>query len=284
ETWVEKTSPEANLNFLPYKFTAKEMDEETGLYYYGARYLDPKYSRWISTDPALGDYVPQAPINDEAKKHNQNLPGMGGVFNTVNLSLYHYAANNPLHYTDPTGLFDCLEDSQTGFLLWFNAAMDPQNIDTLNSVSDFMNTNPEFWGVLGGTGAILGTGYGIYSLCPPIKSFVDGCCDWARGFNNDLLSNGFDISDISYNYNNNDITKFTISFKDSSLSNLKTNMLFERVLHKNNEERGNIISFDSKFNVSTCKNENYLDFTITLSFNAKYREKKYEEIVSDIRF
>ncbi|MCR5289372.1 MAG: RHS repeat-associated core domain-containing protein [Treponema sp.] len=103
ETWVEKTSPEANLNFLPYKFTAKELDEETGLYYYGARYLDPKYSRWISTDSALGDYVPQAPINEEARKHNQNLPGMGGVFNHINGNLYHYAANNPVKYTDPDG-------------------------------------------------------------------------------------------------------------------------------------------------------------------------------------
>lgn len=70
---------------------------------YGARYLDPKYSRWISTDPALGDYIPGAPINEEAKRHNQNLPGMGGVFNTVNANLYHYAGNNPVKYTDPDG-------------------------------------------------------------------------------------------------------------------------------------------------------------------------------------
>ena len=102
ETWVEKTS-NAGLEFLPYKFTAKELDEETGLYYYGARYLDPKYSRWISTDPALGDYLPSAPINEEAKKHNQNLPGMGGVFNHINGNLYHYAGNNPVRYIDPDG-------------------------------------------------------------------------------------------------------------------------------------------------------------------------------------
>ena len=76
---------------------------ETGLYYYGARYLDPKYSRWLSGDPALGDYIPKAPIDDEAKKHNENLPGMGGVFNVVNLHLYHYAGNNPVKYTDPDG-------------------------------------------------------------------------------------------------------------------------------------------------------------------------------------
>ena len=84
-------------------FQKVEMDEETGLYYYGARYLDPKYSRWLSGDPALSDYIPKAPIDDEAKKHNENLPGMGGVFNVVNLHLYHYAGNNPVKYTDPDG-------------------------------------------------------------------------------------------------------------------------------------------------------------------------------------
>ena len=105
ETWVEKTDPKANLNFLPYKFTGKELDEETGLYYYGARYLDPRYSMWISTDPALGEYIPKAPVNEEAKRYNQNLPGMGGVFNHINSNLYHYAGNNPVCYTDPNGKF-----------------------------------------------------------------------------------------------------------------------------------------------------------------------------------
>ena len=68
-----------------------------GLYYYGARYLDPKYSRWLSGDPALGDYVPAAG-SDPSK-----LAGMGGVYNTVNLHLYHYTRNNPVKYTDPDG-------------------------------------------------------------------------------------------------------------------------------------------------------------------------------------
>ena len=101
----------AGLDKLPFRFTGKELDEETGLYYYGARYLDPKYSRWLSGDPALGEYIPQAPVNDEAKKHNENLPGMGGVYNTVNLHVYHYAGYsqrsfelyNPVKYTDLDG-------------------------------------------------------------------------------------------------------------------------------------------------------------------------------------
>ena len=35
----------------PYLFNAKEFDEETGLYYYGARYYDPRLSVWLSVDP-----------------------------------------------------------------------------------------------------------------------------------------------------------------------------------------------------------------------------------------
>ena len=83
--------------------TGKELDPETRLYYYGARYLDPKASRWLSGDPAVSEYIPSAPVNEEARKRNGNLPGMGGVFNYVNLHVYHYAGNNPVKLVDPDG-------------------------------------------------------------------------------------------------------------------------------------------------------------------------------------
>ena len=83
--------------------TGKERDSETGLYYYGARYLDSKTSRWLSGDPAMVDYIPGAPIDDEARKRNGSLPGQGGVFNYVNLHVYHYAGNNPVKLVDPNG-------------------------------------------------------------------------------------------------------------------------------------------------------------------------------------
>jgi len=35
-----------------YRYTGKERDEETGLYYYGARYYAPWLGRWTATDPA----------------------------------------------------------------------------------------------------------------------------------------------------------------------------------------------------------------------------------------
>ena len=89
----------------PYKFTAKEYDEETGLYYYGARYYDAKLSRWVSADPPLsrGDYLPVPPVSDKAKEHNSKLPGMGGVFNSINIDGYQYAGQNPVKYYDSDG-------------------------------------------------------------------------------------------------------------------------------------------------------------------------------------
>jgi hypothetical protein len=51
----------------------------------------------------MGDYIPSAPVNEESRRRNGNLPGMGGIFNLVNLHVYHYAGNNPVKYVDPDG-------------------------------------------------------------------------------------------------------------------------------------------------------------------------------------
>ncbi len=62
----------------PFKYNGKEYDEETGNYYYGARYYDPKLSIFISVDPLTEKY-----------------PGV---------SPYAYCYNNPIKYIDPTGM------------------------------------------------------------------------------------------------------------------------------------------------------------------------------------
>jgi RHS repeat-associated core domain len=86
ETWVEEST---NTQRTPYLFSGKELDEETGLYYFGARYYDPRTSVWQSADPALHDYLDGDPNH--------------GVFNSLNLGLYSYALLNPLKIFDPNG-------------------------------------------------------------------------------------------------------------------------------------------------------------------------------------
>ena len=63
----------------PYLFNGKELDRETNLSYYGARYLDMKTSLWMNVDPL-------------AEHPNQ-----------VDKSPYAYAWNNPVNLTDPDG-------------------------------------------------------------------------------------------------------------------------------------------------------------------------------------
>lgn len=60
-----------------YRFTGKERDEESGLYYYGARYYVPWLSKWTSPDPA-------------------------GF--TDGVSLYTFSRDNPILYIDKNGL------------------------------------------------------------------------------------------------------------------------------------------------------------------------------------
>ena len=175
ELWIEEVA--AGLDKLPFRFTGKEMDEETGLYYYGARYLDPKYSRWLSGDPALNDYIPKAPIDDEAKKHNENLPGMGGVYNIVNMHLYHYAGNNPVKYTDPDGKFSQSKEVNRieRNLSWndFSTIRDGQKAkqdrrDTVHSFLGFAATaiSTFFSGVIGNIANAASTADGLLSVKP----------------------------------------------------------------------------------------------------------------------
>ena len=83
ETWIEESS---TLERTPYLFSGKELDE-TRLYYFGARYYDPRTSVWQNTDPALSSFVGRGP---------------GGI-SPKNLGLYTYAWNNPMVVRDPDG-------------------------------------------------------------------------------------------------------------------------------------------------------------------------------------
>jgi len=105
ETWVQEGASKKT----PFMYTGKELDQETGLYYYGARYYDPRTSVWQSVDPILEKYMPDLDDRLAAVKQGkdyfpeQSLPGMGGVYNPMNLAGYTYSHNNPVKYVDPDG-------------------------------------------------------------------------------------------------------------------------------------------------------------------------------------
>ena len=88
ETWIEEGGSYGG-NMPGYKFTGKELDPETGLYYYGARYYDPVVSVWLNPDPVLDKYLDGDPA--------------GGIFVPQNLGVYSYSHNNPVVYKDPKG-------------------------------------------------------------------------------------------------------------------------------------------------------------------------------------
>lgn len=43
-------------------------------------------------------------MGEYALEDTSILPGMGGVFNVVNFSVYHYAGNNLVKYVTPDGV------------------------------------------------------------------------------------------------------------------------------------------------------------------------------------
>jgi RHS repeat-associated protein len=78
----ETFSNTGSVDFEQHRFTGQELDSETGLYFYHARYYNPTLGRFLSPDPV----VP-------------------GASNPQSLNRYSYVGNNPVNLIDPSGHF-----------------------------------------------------------------------------------------------------------------------------------------------------------------------------------
>lgn len=92
-----------------YRYTGKERDEETGLYYHGARYYIPWLARWSAVDPLESEYAPQSP--------------------------YVYCSNNPVIKVDLTGKGETDPPIRTYFI-------NSNTGEMLGEVEGFQETTP----------------------------------------------------------------------------------------------------------------------------------------------
>ena len=128
ELLVDEHSSSAD---LPYKFNGKELDEETGLYYYGARYMNPLTSMWYGVDPLTEKYP--------------------------NVSAFVYCHDNPVVRVDPDGQDDYKMDREGYLQLWrrsnakytdrIYASNGKQNITiSKKTMRQFMKTRSDYRG------------------------------------------------------------------------------------------------------------------------------------------
>ncbi|MEK6862516.1 MAG: RHS repeat-associated core domain-containing protein, partial [Nanoarchaeota archaeon] len=120
-----------------YLFTGQELDPESQLYYYGARYYSPYLSKFTQPDTVIQD-----------------------VYNPQNLNRYSYVLNNPYKYNDPSGnYFETVLD--IGFVVWdvVDIVKNPLNTDNWISLGlDLVSTATP---VVAGLGRVYKAGKGL---------------------------------------------------------------------------------------------------------------------------
>lgn len=88
----------------PYTYTAREFDSESGLFYYRARYYDPRTGRFLQEE-----MVPQSPRRKEVFGPNGLIKNFdAGILNIlkkrpIRLHSYLYTLDNPVNFVDNSG-------------------------------------------------------------------------------------------------------------------------------------------------------------------------------------
>ena len=198
----------------PYKFNGKELDTETGLYYYEARYYNPVTTLWLGVDPLA------------SKKPN--------------VSPYLYCLGNPINFIDPDGRD---EESHNNVMSVFayrdpGIAYDVILNDVIIEGTKFQYDQPYGQTITGGVGSGVETtskykgpsidasefsypfgggnksiGEFMYSITAKVMSFF--MC--SGGKKNDKKSNSLDFlnDDVKYTYNHSYYNTITGDFQSN---------------------------------------------------------------------
>ncbi len=202
ELLVDEHSSSAD---LPYKFNGKELDEETGLYYYGARYMNPLTSMWYGVDPLAEKYVMSGsyvyclgnpvklvdPDGKDPSTHTDEKGNVVAVYNDGDLGVYVHKGNRA----------NALKETQTNY--------------SKNNTSANGTKVGETWTPLGFAD------FGRYEknkeIVPQDGAFIDFKSNWATTKVNELIKEN--PSMVSYAYNARSKKECKWNFKGNTPNN-----------------------------------------------------------------
>jgi hypothetical protein len=154
---------------------------------------------------------------------------MGGVFNLVNLHVYHYAGNNPLKYTDPDGRSEdkldlgVYKDIITlGLDMRSGLEKDAPSINQTGLMKMATQMQTKFTNIGESPGqfsaytlsltALGAMGYMAYKNDEGVNGFVNSVTSWADELNNSLMDRGVNLIDQSYTVAEDNLGMIKISF------------------------------------------------------------------------
>ena len=203
-----------------YLFNAKELDEETGLYYYGARYLDPVGARWLSVDPMWENDPDKTP--------------------------YNYYLNNPVKLVDPDGRRDII-NAETNEHQYVDDNVNRviqivgEDYETLKSIG--FNQNNNLYSEIVARGSEREDLFYTVNNVLENKKFIPygtmpKCCDNARLQNNSLTRDYTCRIDM-YNTSSTDLLDF-----DGGVNYIKDQLLKGKSLVAGVEYGGKVSNFN----------------------------------------
>lgn len=106
-----------------YRFTGKELDRVSDLYYYNQRYYEPTIGKFTQPDP-LQNYLVTPELQERTGMTLEEV-----LSNPQRLNSYSYSLNNPINVVDPTG----------------EVAISKERQERFNKVSDYIRNDDSYW-------------------------------------------------------------------------------------------------------------------------------------------